>query len=248
MTTRAGAGSWSSGPRRWDRASSTSSPTTTPNLPESFSWVLDSGEKLRQLDGTYRFEPEDDGTRVHYDLVVDLSIPLPGIIKRRAAGMIMGTALRELKKAVEAKRSSLDRMRDPGPPRRNPFFEHGSEGAVDDPGMGWRDPDDGAGAPRGRRRSDPTAVATGGFAAIFALAEALGDAQPEAAEHLVAAAHEVVLTVKVLVDATEAVLAEQRAAMAARQRAAERARRRRCRAATDAAVTDLAAIRRAEGP
>ena len=52
----------------------------------------------------YRFEPEDDGTRVHYDLVVDLSIPLPGIIKRRAAGMIMGTALRELKKAVEAKR------------------------------------------------------------------------------------------------------------------------------------------------
>ena len=73
------------------------------SLPESFSWVLDSGEKLRQLDGTYRFEPEDDGTRVHYDLVVDLSIPLPGIIKRRAAGMIMGTALRELKKAVEAK-------------------------------------------------------------------------------------------------------------------------------------------------
>ena len=74
------------------------------NLPESFSWVLDRGEKLRQLDGSYRFEPEDGGTRVHYDLVVDLSIPLPGLIKRRAAGMIMGTALRELKKAVEAKR------------------------------------------------------------------------------------------------------------------------------------------------
>jgi hypothetical protein len=74
------------------------------DLPESFSWILDSGEKLRRLDGTYRFEPEGDGTRVHYDLVVDLSIPLPGIIKRRAAGMIMGTALRELKKAVEAAR------------------------------------------------------------------------------------------------------------------------------------------------
>jgi len=74
------------------------------SLPGSFSWVLDSGQKLRQLDGTYRFEPEDGGTRVHYDLVVDLSIPLPGIIKRRAAGMIMGTALRELKKAVEAGR------------------------------------------------------------------------------------------------------------------------------------------------
>jgi uncharacterized membrane protein len=73
-------------------------------LPESFSWVLDHGEKLRRLDGSYRFEAEEDGTRVHYDLAVDLSIPLPGIIKRRAAGMIMGTALRELKKAVETKR------------------------------------------------------------------------------------------------------------------------------------------------
>jgi len=74
------------------------------SMPDSFSWVLDSGEKLRQLDGTYRFEPEGDATRVHYDLVVDLSIPLPGLIKRRAAGMIMGTALRELKKAVESPR------------------------------------------------------------------------------------------------------------------------------------------------
>ena len=74
-------------------------------MPDSFSWVLNSGEKLRQLDGTYRFEPEGDATRVHYDLVVDLSIPLPGLIKRRAAGMIMGTALRELKKAVEGPRN-----------------------------------------------------------------------------------------------------------------------------------------------
>ena len=58
--------------------------------------------------------------------------------------------------------------------------------------------------------------AVGGFATLLALVEGLSDAQPEAAEHLVAAAHEVVLTVKVLVDATEAVLAQQREAMAAR--------------------------------
>ena len=133
-------------------------------------------------------------------------------------------------------------MRDPGPPRRNPFFEHGSEGATDDPGMGWRDPADAPedAAPRdgaGAGPADDTAV--GGFASLLALADALGDAQPEVAEHLVAAAHEVVLTVKVLVDATEAVLAEQRAAMAERNRAD----------AGDAApVTDLAAVRRAEGP
>jgi hypothetical protein len=126
-------------------------------------------------------------------------------------------------------------MRDPGPPRRNPFFEHGSEGATDDPGMGWRDPDD-VGPSAETDTADETPV--GGFAALLALVEGLGDAQPEAAEHLVAAAHEVVLTVKVLVDATEAVLAEQRAVMAAR----------RADAADHTTVTDLAAVRRAEGP
>lgn len=69
--------------------------------PESLSWKLVEGDMLRRLDGSYRFEPEGDGTKVHYDLTVDLSAPLPGLIKRRAAGMIMGTALRELKKEIE---------------------------------------------------------------------------------------------------------------------------------------------------
>src|SRR6478736_642141 len=145
-------------------------------------------------------------------------------------------------------------MRDPGPPRRNPFFEHGSEGATDDPGIGWRDPGDTADGPGSQDPSDAgpgDGGAAGGFAALLALAEALGDAQPEAAEHLVAAAHEVVLTVKVLVDATEAVLAEQRGAMAARNEArrgaetaggyADRDRREHPE------VTDLSAVRRAEG-
>jgi hypothetical protein len=139
-------------------------------------------------------------------------------------------------------------MRDPGPPRRNPFFEHGSEGATDDPGMGWRDPADDEPAPP---RGPSGTVGVGGFAALLALVEGLGDAQPEAAEHLAAAAHEVVLTVKVLVDATEAVLAEQRDAMAARHearhepRSADASSDRERSAHGD--VTDLA-VRRAEGP
>ena len=106
-------------------------------------------------------------------------------------------------------------MRDPGTPRRNPFFEHGSDGATDDLGMGWKDDaTDADSEPSGG--ADASDGAVGGFATLLALVEGLSDAQPEAAEHLVAAAHEVVLTVKVLVDATEAVLAQQRAAMAAR--------------------------------
>jgi hypothetical protein len=109
-------------------------------------------------------------------------------------------------------------MRDPGTPRRNPFFEHGTDSATDDPGMGWRDP---SSDPSDAGSSEPVGAAAGGFATLLALVEGLSEAQPEAAEHLVAAAHEVVLTVKVLVDATEAVLAQQRETM--RERNALRA-------------------------
>jgi ribosome-associated toxin RatA of RatAB toxin-antitoxin module len=69
--------------------------------PAALSWKLVEGDMLRRLDGSYTFESEGDGTKVHYELTVDLSAPLPGLIKRRAAGMIMGTALRELKKEIE---------------------------------------------------------------------------------------------------------------------------------------------------
>lgn len=74
------------------------------DAPNSISWKLVRGEMLRLLDGEYRFEPYGAGTRVHYDLMVDLSAPLPGFLKRRAAGMIMGTALKELKKEAELNR------------------------------------------------------------------------------------------------------------------------------------------------
>lgn len=71
--------------------------------PESFTWKLAEGDMLKRLDGSYRFEAEGpDSTRVHYDLAVDLAVPLPGLLKRRAAGLIMGSALKELKKQVEA--------------------------------------------------------------------------------------------------------------------------------------------------
>ena len=72
-------------------------------LPDSFSWQFVEGDMLRRLDGSYRFEAEGpDSTRVHYELTVELAVPLPGLLKRRAAGLIMGSALKELKKQVEA--------------------------------------------------------------------------------------------------------------------------------------------------
>jgi len=73
------------------------------DAPHRFSWKFVEGDMLRRLDGTYRFEPEGPAsTRVHYELAVDLAVPLPGLLKRRAAGLIMGSALKELKKQVEA--------------------------------------------------------------------------------------------------------------------------------------------------
>lgn len=70
-------------------------------LPDRFSWTFVEGDMLRQLDGTYTFTAEPGGTRVDYELIADMTAPLPGIVKRRAAGMITSTALKELKRAVE---------------------------------------------------------------------------------------------------------------------------------------------------
>jgi ribosome-associated toxin RatA of RatAB toxin-antitoxin module len=69
--------------------------------PAAFSWHLAEGDKLRRLDGRYGFEAGDGGTRVTYDLAIDVAIPLPGLIKRQAARMIVATALKELKRAAE---------------------------------------------------------------------------------------------------------------------------------------------------
>ena len=58
---------------------------------------------LRALDGTYAFAADGDGTRVDYDLRVDLAVPLPGLVKRKAAGMITGAALADLKRVAESR-------------------------------------------------------------------------------------------------------------------------------------------------
>ena len=72
------------------------------DAPHRLSWKLVEGDIMRVLDGTYTFDPEGDGTLVTYQLEVELVIPIPGFVKRRAEGKIMGTALRELKKHVES--------------------------------------------------------------------------------------------------------------------------------------------------
>ena len=70
--------------------------------PAELSWTQVAGDLTRRLDGSYELVSSGDGaTEITYNLVVDLKVPLPGFVKRRAEGRIMGTALRELKSRVE---------------------------------------------------------------------------------------------------------------------------------------------------
>ena len=71
------------------------------DAPRRLPWRLEQGDIMRKLDGEYRFEPVGDRTHVIYELEVDLVIPLPGFVKRRAEHKIMHTALDELRAHVE---------------------------------------------------------------------------------------------------------------------------------------------------
>ena len=69
---------------------------------EQVRWTLGEGGLLRRLDGSYTLEELDDGsTEVTYELTVDIAIPMLGLMKRKAEKVIIGTALKELKKRVE---------------------------------------------------------------------------------------------------------------------------------------------------
>ncbi len=73
------------------------------NSPGTLAWKQTSGDLTSKLDGDYRFERAGDGnTEVTYTLEVELRVPLPGFIKRRAQSRIMHTALEELKSRVES--------------------------------------------------------------------------------------------------------------------------------------------------
>ncbi len=76
--------------------------------PLRVSWRLMQGDLMTRLDGEYEFVPVDgdpESTQVTYVLSVDLAVPLPGFVKRRAEARIVHTALDELKAAVESRAS-----------------------------------------------------------------------------------------------------------------------------------------------
>ncbi len=75
------------------------------DAPQRLSWVLVEGDLTTTLDGAYLFRPvegDEGSTEVEYTLEVDVVMPLPGFVKRRAEAKILRTALPELKARVES--------------------------------------------------------------------------------------------------------------------------------------------------
>jgi ribosome-associated toxin RatA of RatAB toxin-antitoxin module len=68
----------------------------------TISWTLVEASVLKAMDGTYTLTASDAGTDVEYSLLVDLKIPVLGMLKRKAERVIIDTALKELKKRVES--------------------------------------------------------------------------------------------------------------------------------------------------
>ena len=59
---------------------------------------------MERIDGEYEFVPIGDGSgcEVSYYLSIDLLVPLPGFVKRRAEAKVLHTAIDDLKKRVES--------------------------------------------------------------------------------------------------------------------------------------------------
>ena len=66
------------------------------------SWTLVKGQMMKRQEGSYVLDEKDGSTEVTYTITIDLSIPMLGMIKRKAEKVILDTALKELKKRVES--------------------------------------------------------------------------------------------------------------------------------------------------
>ena len=72
--------------------------------PNRLAWVLEAGDLERELDGAYHLRESDEdpaGTELVYELSIDLVLPIPGFVKRRAEARILKSALADLKARIE---------------------------------------------------------------------------------------------------------------------------------------------------
>ncbi len=69
--------------------------------PHVLGWHMLRGDIMRTIDGAYTLaDIAEGGTEIRYDLAIELVVPLPGFVKRRAEQRILNT-VRELKVRAE---------------------------------------------------------------------------------------------------------------------------------------------------
>jgi len=70
--------------------------------PNVLAWTMVKGDIQRSIDGAFKFQSTPEGeTHVQYDLAIELVVPLPGFVKRRAERRILN-AIKEMKAFAEA--------------------------------------------------------------------------------------------------------------------------------------------------
>jgi ribosome-associated toxin RatA of RatAB toxin-antitoxin module len=65
------------------------------------TWTMIEGRSQKSQNGSYTLEPAGGGTKVTYDLTVEVAIPVPGLLRRTIQRKIVDAALKDLKKRVE---------------------------------------------------------------------------------------------------------------------------------------------------
>jgi carbon monoxide dehydrogenase subunit G len=63
--------------------------------------TVEASGAVKDITGSYELEPRGGDTEVTYRLAVELGVPVPGFLKRRADRTAINTALEGLKKRVE---------------------------------------------------------------------------------------------------------------------------------------------------
>jgi uncharacterized membrane protein len=71
------------------------------DAPARLSWHLVDGDIMRAINGAYSFVEVEGGTQVFYEVEIELVVPLPGFVKRRAEVRILNT-VKELKARAES--------------------------------------------------------------------------------------------------------------------------------------------------
>jgi carbon monoxide dehydrogenase subunit G len=83
----------------------------------AYTWTDDSevnwrlaepGTVITEMTGGYHLSDRGEGAEVNYELTVDVRIPMPGLLKRKAEKMIIDTALKGLKARAESLRRGAE--------------------------------------------------------------------------------------------------------------------------------------------